>query len=426
MAPTREALWAELALKNEIEVEGIEVPEGIFDGLGLGDTLLEQVHTTFAMDRTAHVGVPYPAAVALPNGLVAGFRQEDVSPFGLRREGDLVVLTRGGVDIVELDFLTRPAYFGRTTSDGVDMGTVANFITDGTLIVCYSNECSLKDKGQDCLYCNINATAATYGQAEGIGWKSPRQIGETIAAGFAEGAGDHVTITGGFIPERREMDYYFDVAEEIKEHTGLEDFNGTAVVGAPLDFGVIEKYKEVGYRTIAMNIEVWNRHLWRAYCPGKHEVCGGWENWVAALERSAEIFGHGRVRSNIVGGLESAESTLEGVEHLAAAGVINLVGAWCPNPGSALEGHRTPHPAWHLDLAYRAAAIFRRHGFTYEQLYDAAPGSSSLIHDIYKIEEGYYDAGRVLGPLGRVPIGDRPVTAARQALLVPAPAGAAR
>ncbi len=410
MSPSRDALYQELALKNEVQVEGIVVPLGIFDGLPLGETVLEQVHTTFAMDREAHVGVLYPAAFYLPHGLVAEFRQEPASPFGLRREGDLVVLTRQGKDVTTIDFLERPAFYGRQTSDGVWMGTVANAIPDGCLIVCYSNECSLKDKGQDCLYCNINATAETYGEAEGIFWKTARQIGETIAAGFAEGAGDHVTITGGFIPERREVEYYFDVAEEIKNRTGLDDFNGTAVVGAPLDFGVIEKYKEIGYRTIAMNIEVWNKHLWRGFCPGKHEVCGGWENWVKALERSAEVFGHGRVRSNIVGGLESKDSTLEGVDYLASKGVINFVGAWCPNPGSALEGHRTPEAAWHLDLAYRTAAIFRRNGFTYEQLYDAAPGSAFLMHDIYKIEDGLFDGGRQK-PLGRIPVGPDAVPA---------------
>ncbi|HBS59427.1 MAG TPA: nitrogen fixation protein NifB, partial [Firmicutes bacterium] len=108
--------------------------------------------------------------------------------------------------------------------------------------------------------------------------------------------------------------------------------------------------------------------------------------WVKALEYAVEVFGHGRVRSNIVGGIEPRKSTLEGVEYLASKGVVCFAGAWCPNPGSQLEGHRSPEPAWHFDLAKKIAAIFKKAGFTYEQLYDCAAAPTTLCHDIYKIE----------------------------------------
>ena len=150
---------------------------------------------------------------------------------------------------------------------------------DEVAFVAYSNECSLKDKGKECLFCNINATKDAYGEAQGINWKYPKQIGETIAAAYKEGF-KHVTISGGFIPERREVDYYLDVAESIQEYTGLEDFNGTACIGAPKDFSVIDKYKEVGFRTLATNLEVWDRNLFKAFCPGKEELSGGRDHWI--------------------------------------------------------------------------------------------------------------------------------------------------
>ena len=51
-----------------------------------------------------------------------------------------------------------------------------------------------------------------------------------------------MTVSGGFIPERREVEYYIDVAEAIQEATGLEDFNGTACVGATTDFSVFCRF----------------------------------------------------------------------------------------------------------------------------------------------------------------------------------------
>jgi hypothetical protein len=189
------------------------------------------------------------------------------------------------------------------------------------------------------------------------------------------------------VPERREVDYYLDVAESIKAHTGLSDFNGTACIGAPRDLSIIEKYKEVGYRTLAINIEVWNEHFFRAYCPGKDLECGGQKHWIKALEHAVGVFGFGRVRSNMVGGLESKQSTLEGIEYLSSRGIIAISPGWMPNPGSALEGHRAPEPAWHVDVAKKTAAIYRRVGFTWDQIYDANAVPLTLVHDIYRIEE---------------------------------------
>jgi hypothetical protein len=75
------------------------------------------------------------------------------------------------------------------------------------------------------------------------------------------------------------------------------------------------------------------------------------------------------------------------VEYLASKGVIGFVTSWCPNPGSDLEGHRSPEPAWHLDLFKKVAAIFRKSGFTYDQIYDAYAAPTTVIHDIYRIED---------------------------------------
>jgi hypothetical protein len=114
-----------------------------------------------------------------------------------------------------------------------------------------------------------------------------------------------------------------------------------------------------------------------------------------------QVFGRGRVRSNIVAGIEPKQSILEGVEELASKGVVCFAGAWCPNPGSTLEGHRTPETAWHVDLTRKVQTIHARHGFTVEQLYDCL-GNSSPVHDIYRIEAGHFDENGYL-PQWRFP-----------------------
>jgi hypothetical protein len=390
MSSLKAKLYTELATKNAAMVEGIAVDPTIFSGLDLGGKYQEQVHTLFEMDHETHVSLPLPCGFLTPGGLRVQFRWDNRSAFSITHDDGIYHLREKNQVVFPIEFDNRPRYYGLKTSDGVDMSTVASHGQDGSISIAYSNECALKDKGEDCLFCNANATKDTYGEAEHINWKNARQIGETVAAAYREFESlprRHVNLTGGFVPERREVDYYLDVAEAIQEHTGLEDFNGTAVIGIPRDLKVIDKYKEAGFRTIAMNIEVWDRNIFQVVCPGKVTHCGDYDHWLEALEYAVAVFGRGRVRSGIVAGLEPKPSTLEGVEVLASKGIITLTGAWCPNPGSALEGHRTPTPEWHLDMAKKSAAIHRRAGFTFDQLYDSSPFSHFLVQDIYRIED---------------------------------------
>lgn len=387
----KDELYEEVRLKNEVSVEGIRITKEVNEILknaDLGGKYQEEVHGMFEYDKEPHAGIPHPVGFKSPSGFLFPFNSYRKSRFSIGYDKGSFILTENGNKVFDIDFLERPEYYRHKTSSGVEMKNIAVYNHEGVVFVTYSNECHLKEKGLDCLYCNINATKDTYAEVEGIQWKYPKQIAETVSLAYKEPGRHHVTLTGGFIPEHREMDYYFDVAEAIQQETGLFDFNGTAVIGAPEDHSIIERYKEAGYRTLAINIELWDKNIFKSICPGKEQLSGGWENWKASLEHAAKVFGHGRVRSNIVAGIEPKRSTLEGVDYLASQGVICFAGAWCPNPGSELENHRSPEPEWHWDLLTKIYEIYRKNGFTYDQLYDCNASSNTCIHDFYRIEEG--------------------------------------
>jgi Radical SAM superfamily len=382
-------LLDELKLKIALGVNGISFAVEDIQKFPIGTEIQEQIHLLFDMDKEHHDGFELPAGFWLPHGLFTAFRWDAESPYVLREENGKAVLhhwsnrTRSYTRIAELDWYKRSHLLDYKTSDGEHFDHITAFTPEGGLAVCYSNECDLKGTGDDCKYCNINSTADAY-RSQNIFLKSPKQVGEVYERAFREGHANHVNITGGFIPERREVDYYLDIAEEIKDRTGQDEIYGTAVIGAPLDLDVLSKYKEAGFKTLGMNIEIWDKDIFRAICPGKEKRCGGREHWAKALVLGAEIFGKGYVRTNIVAGIEPKESILEGVEYLASKGVIAHANAWCPNPGSELEAHRTPEVDWHYDLTLQVSAIHRKYGFTLEQIY-AGAGASAPAHDVYRI-----------------------------------------
>ncbi len=382
-------LYEELRLKNKLQVEGLNFEPDIFKHLDVGGEIKEVVNALFARDHHAHREVEFPESIVLPEGKFhVAIRWNRDSHYSLQyQDGSYQIYDGNKLILDQLVFDKRQQYYKLETSDGTPMRTVAQDYGYGHMFVAYSNECSLKDKGKDCLFCNINATKAIYAECQNIKWKTPKQIGETIAAGYQEG-NNKLTISGGFIPERREVDYYIDVAEAIREATGLEDFNGTACVGAPLDFSAFDKYKEAGYRTIATNLEVWNEDLFKWICPGKNEYCGGRKNWLDALDYEIDVFGKFKVRSTFVSGLETKESLLEGIEHLVSKGVIALPSQWNVNVGSALEGHRTPSEDWHWDVFERTVSIYRKYGLTWDEFSDATAEANTVAHDLFRLEEG--------------------------------------
>ncbi|MDR1067271.1 MAG: radical SAM protein [Clostridiales bacterium] len=396
----KESLMREIELKDEVGVEGLNLEPSIFHHLALGAEYQEQVHTLFERDHEPHEGFYLPCGFKSPHGVRFAFKWDRRSYIGIIYDGENYILTKRGKELFPIEFDKRPEYFKLSGSDGTPFKTVGGYthgdIAGSVLNVAYSNECALKDKGLDCLFCNANATAARYAKKEGVGWKNPRLIDEALKSAREMDGVTHFVLTGGFIPERREVDYYLDVADAIADITGVKDFNGTAVIGAPLDLEIIDKYAESPFDTISINLEVWDPHYFEVINPGKSQQCGGRDHWIKALDYAAKKFGKGKVRTSFVTGIEPKPFTLEGVEYLASIGVISLTGGWNVGLGSALEGHRTPEPAWHWDMHNKVKDILKKHDYKYLDYFNVSAGATTVVSDLLAADEGLFPVQRTL------------------------------
>lgn len=384
-AITRDELFKEIELGNRIANEGIYISPEVINTIDFENHAQEQIRACFDMNHETYTKTKLPSGVRLSSNYRLGIIYKEGAPFHIEHENGKYYLLEGKALIDEVTFLEKPGFFNKKTSDGVDMRTIAQEVGKTKITVAYSNECALKDKGLDCKFCNINATKSRFADLQGIAWKSAKQIAETYQAAREEGY-ESITITGGFIPERREVEYYIDVAEAIRDLTGLDDFGGTACVGAPADLDVIDKYKEAGYRAISSNMEIWDENIFKTICPGKDQICGGRQNWINALKHEVEVFGKGRVRSFFVAGIEPKSTLLEGIEYLASIGVVAIPLHWIPNPGSELEGHRAPTPEWYLDLDLKTYSILKKNGLTHWDLYSSANIENSIYDYLYDLD----------------------------------------
>ncbi len=392
-AITREELYQQLELDNRITNEGVYISPEVISTIDFENKVQEQMQTCFDMNHETYLKSKLPTALRLDSNYRIRFSYKHDAPFSIEHENGKYFLTEKGNQISEITFVEKPAFYNFKTSDGVNMKTIANEVGKTKVTVAYSNECALKDKGLDCKFCNINATKSRFADIQGISWKTPYQIAETYAKAREEGY-ESITITGGFVPERREVEYYIDVAEAIQDITGLTDFGGTACVGAPSDLSVIEKYKEAGYRAISTNLEIWDANFFKTICPGKEKICGGRENWINALKKEVEVFGKGNVRSFFVAGIEPKSTLLEGIQYLTELGVVAIPLHWTPNPGSELEGHRAPSPEWYFDLYQKTYSLLRQNGLTHKDLYHSANVENSIFDYFYDLDGDHLDIPR--------------------------------
>ena len=342
--------------------------------------------THVAIKRTGLTGFD------LPHGISARSNHSKYTPYELKVEADAVVLYNEGRPVGPIKFKVPNPVAETVLSSGVKLRDVGGLNAEGGMHVMYSAECSLKDKGLDCFFCGFNERAKD-GNANKVPIKSARQVAEAYTIARRAGQANHFRITGGFIPERREVEYYIDVAEAI--HEEFESFYGVAVIGAPADLSVLEQYKEAGFQNVSHNLEIWNKDIFAALCPGKERETGGWQHWIDALDRSVEIFGRGNVHTNFVGGLEPLDSVLEGIEILAQKGVVAHFSVFRPEIGTQLEGWRSPEASWHFNLVDKATNIFRRHGFTNLQMY-SGPASGPHAGEVFRIKNGEFDENGTL------------------------------
>ncbi|MDR1538752.1 MAG: radical SAM protein [Clostridiales bacterium] len=387
MPDLKQELLNELHLKLKLDVEGIDYePEVICDFAGYFGILKRLNLPSF--DPSLLDRLQLPIGITLPYGTDVGAIPVKGSDYSIAKEDGALLLKERGRLIAEVALTPQPEWIDKFTSDGTPMYEVgfssSGNSQDKSIIFAYSTECSVKEKNETCLFCCLNGNSVLK-QGASL-WRNPLQIAETSKAAYDEGY-SHLTITGGFVPERRELDYYLDTAEKIQEAIGRKDFNGSACIGAPVDLDVIEKYKEAGFSSIAFNTEVWTKPWFEVICPGKVTECGGYDNWLNAIKRGVEVFGRGNVRSIFVAGLQPKELLLEGIEQLSEWGVVVIASPWKPYQGSPLEGHRSPTVDWHWDIQQKTAAIQRKNGLTYRDHFNSSPGRTVTM-ELIALEEG--------------------------------------
>ncbi|OGS20569.1 MAG: radical SAM protein [Elusimicrobia bacterium RIFOXYA2_FULL_39_19] len=369
-----------LELKASLLVEGVNADRQSMKGLGV--SFKEQRHGLFGWDFDDHAGTLLPDDFTLPDGTVVQFRMKNDAPYKIKQKNNKRLLYKNEIEICEVNWLRRPEFYNKKTSQGYNMPEIGQVGGEDCLFFCYQNYCSHFSKNKQCLFCNLVSTSKTYNSV--LKKKTIEAIGEVAGEAWKEGMARHVLITGGCTTAENETKQVTAIVQSILKHTGLKKLPGT-VLPSPAKGDSIKAYHDSGIAAIGYSMEIWDERLYSAVCPGKAENTSHKE-FIESIESAVKIFGEGNVYGVFVMGIEPKESFLEGVRVISGLGANVVPFVWSPNPGSKYEGHRAPAPKWYYDTIMEAAAIVKGNKFSSDDRNHCYKcDGNSLLHDALRI-----------------------------------------
>jgi hypothetical protein len=117
-------------------------------------------------------------------------------------------------------------------------------------------------------------------------------------------------------------------------------------IAPPENEQYVDMLFEAGADLVGFNYEVYDPQLFAKMCPGKvrdiEKGVPGHAHYDRMLSHMVRTFGRGHASANLIAGLEPAQSTVNGIAHLASLGAIPTIFVFVPLKGTALEDHAPP------------------------------------------------------------------------------------
>ncbi len=288
-----------------------------------------------------------------------------------QEEHGVFLLKEGEKTIEEVDFVPRPAFFGKMTSRGTPMEALADVRAQKLILTAFQN-CRLWEGGDQCHFC------AFFTGDNSLGEVDCQDVYETVREAIWEpGRFSEIYLSGGTDfsgepPFATEVERYIRVLQAIGRNFSGRFPSQLMAPAYPKEM-LRRIYEQTGVTSYCPNIEVWDEAIFRELCPGKERWVGHKE-WIRRTLDAVEIFGKGQVCTQVVGGVELAArngftnveealaSNFQACEFFARHGVSYLSVLWHPHKASHLGFRPMPPLDYYIRLAKGLHEIRREYG----------------------------------------------------------------
>lgn len=159
----------------------------------------------------------------------------------------------------------------------------------------------------------------------------------------------HILISGG-TPKPEDYLWENQVYDAVAQtYKGVS----TDIMMVPMP-GLLDpvRLKEIGIYGLYANMELYDEKRAQQIAYSKFKI--GIKGYLEFIENAVEVFGKGRIKSLLMLGLESLESTLAGVEALAQLGCDPILSPFRPDPRTPMKNAKPPSIEF-MEAAYEDA-----------------------------------------------------------------------
>lgn len=363
--PRKSTQYHPVILKLELLSQGLTVsPEAAAE---IGKTLKVD-HAVGAVGKHAldvildpgkvYVGLPVGSAVSnhLTTGTPFTLEVENgkyyigKKPAKLREDGRWECLNEGSKAerIMSVTIPPYPHYYDHQTTGGHSMRKIMPLAGDfgGATIFphChYFGRFVEEYKTMECRFCGIDENLES---GRDIFPKRPDDFLEAVAEArrypyFRHGP---VFAGGSTPPPDRGAKVHAKFLRPLKD--AFPDNWLRLTIAPPDDERYVDLLFESGADLVGFNYEIYDPLLFAKMCPGKvrdiEKGVPGHAHYDRMLRYMIGHFGTGHASANLIAGLEAAQSTVNGIAHLASMGAIPTIFVFVPLKGTALEDHSPP------------------------------------------------------------------------------------
>ena len=229
-----------------------------------------------------------------------------------------------------VELVETPRFYHQETRTGARMGSISS-LHDRLLMLYPTMGCGFFAKpGSACQYCQYESML----NEEEPPVHDPLDLVEVVRAALAEREIDTVYLYNGFAPgSDAGLKRLLPVVALLRRHLPYQQIALETV--APTDLAVLNELYDAGLDIFVCNLELNDENRFAEVCPGK-AANGGQQRIWEALHYARSVFRPGTVVSHLIVGLESLDSTVEGMKCMVEAGIVPLLIPFRPLPGTPL------------------------------------------------------------------------------------------
>lgn len=297
--------------------------------------------------------------IVLPNNIwVNAFINESVNntPFLIDYEDERFILKKNNEKLVEIIVPPRPLFYSRYTKESIPFKKIGSIRAD-RLSICLNNNCTFwDDKILRCKFCAIGLN-----KKNEVPIKTLEQILETIEVALSDPrlTAKHVYLNSGYQSGQDEgFGRFAEIISEIKQKFKINLHLNPC---PPKSKKYIDLLYSSGLDELSFNLEIFDEKIAKDIIPAKYTLITR-NLYLEMLNYAEDVFGESKVSSCLVIGLESIESTINGIEYLLAHGIIPKLSCFRPIKGSLLYNKSPPSFEFLVYVYHKAKELSQDYG----------------------------------------------------------------